>query len=124
MPETILFFNKGVLISKVITASVVGRVNVNNIDLSLMGFLQQPQGVEIIALQDEVIALTGCRSDFPLRNFREHRNIIPHHHIHGFLMLLPDKAILLGGQLTLNLAQGDEHIVIVPVLVLYLLQER
>ena len=124
MLETVKVINICIIVHKVFVASIVRRVNVDYIDSTLMGFLQQPQRVEIIALQDEVVALTGCRSDFTLRYLREHRNMIPHHHIDCFFMLLPYKAILFGGQFTFDFTQGDEHIVIVSVLIFYLLQER
>ena len=123
MLEPIGTINSLIIINKILIFGIVWRINIDNIDFTAMCFGEQMKCVKIVTLQNEIISLTGCRSNFSLRDLRKHRNMIPHYHIDCFFMLLPYKAILFGSQFTFNFSQSDEYIVIISVLVFYLLQK-
>ena len=102
MTKGIISVDEIVIIDKIILPPIVRRIDVYNVNMSLMRFLQQIQTLQIVALKDKIIIFAFGNCYFLIGIFRENRNIFLEPLIHLLRVFLPHKPILLVAQMIFN----------------------
>lgn len=93
----IILINPGIIVFKFFfLSSIIRRINVNHIHLTLVRITKGCKGFEVIALNQNMVGSIGrIRNQSTFFDFGQHRQFIPKAFLHVFGFVLPNQTIFL-----------------------------
>ena len=118
----VLAVHKAVVIDEVLVARVVGRVDIDDIHLALVGVGERGQRLQVVALdKDMVRGLLAAVRQRQLFVLHQHGQLLAQPLLDFLLAFLPHQAVTLGCR---QLQQRRTLVVAQPLQLLYLLPQR
>lgn len=88
--------NKRIVIDKILIASIIRRIDINNINLPCMGITKGCKGFEVITFYKNMVwSLSIIAEDGTFRHFNKHRLLVDHSLFSILRLVFPNQTILL-----------------------------